>query len=81
MVHNRGSEMLLLAVAAVGLLAIGHVVAEEQVVRMRLNKVERDAAQTLVAHHTLRKRYCGGDDGMLGKDLVPLSNFLDAQVC
>eukprot|EP00894_Picocystis_sp_ML_P004623 jgi/Pico_ML_1/55140/g136.t2 len=70
---------MLLAVAAAGLIAAGHGAAEEQIVRMRLNKVDRDAAQTLVAHQTLRKRYCGGDDGMLGKDFVPLSNFLDAQ--
>mmetsp|Transcript_2225 Transcript_2225/g.14769 ORF Transcript_2225/g.14769 Transcript_2225/m.14769 type:complete len:82 (+) Transcript_2225:106-351(+) len=81
MVHTRRSGTVLLAAAAVGLFAVGHVAAEEQVVRMRLNKVERDAAQTLVAHQTLRKRYCGGNDRMLGKDLVPLSNFLDAQVC
>jgi len=80
MVQTRGSGKMLLAVAAAGLIAAGHGAAEEQIVRMRLNKVDRDAAQTLVAHQTLRKRYCGGDDGMLGKDFVPLSNFLDAQV-
>lgn len=78
---DRGSGIgkVLRGLTVVCLFAGSHASAEEGLLRVRLQQMSRDAVQTLMAHQNLKKKYCGGEKGMMHKDFVPLANFLDAQ--